>query len=71
VRSDLAQNLDSGRALARLGAFAQSLRADPSGRAPRGDGPAVRAAVAELEVRTGLRLRGPGAVRGRRGRPRR
>ena len=71
VRSDLAHNLDSGRALARLGAFAQSLRADPSGRAPRGDGPAVRAAVAELEVRTGLRLRGPGAVRGRRGRPRR
>ncbi len=57
IRRDLAHNLESGRALGRLKEFAARLAGDASGGAPRGELPVVRTALAEIETRTGLRLR--------------
>jgi cysteinyl-tRNA synthetase len=57
VRRDLLGNLESGRAVARLREFADRLGADATARAPRGELSAVRAAVSEIERRTGLTLR--------------
>jgi cysteinyl-tRNA synthetase len=56
VRSDLAENLGTDRAIARIRAFARRLEADPSGHLPRGDRPAARAALAAIESRLGIPL---------------
>ncbi len=56
VRSDLATNLGTDRAIARLRAFADRLERDPSGRVPRGERTAARAALATIEARLGIPL---------------
>jgi cysteinyl-tRNA synthetase len=56
VRSDLSNDLGTDRALERLRAFAARLDADPAGGLPRGERPAARKELADVEARLGIPL---------------
>ncbi len=56
VRSDLADNLGTDRAIARVRAFSDRIRADPSGHIARGEAPAARKVLATIEDRLGIPL---------------
>jgi len=56
VRSDLADNLGTDRAIARIRAFADQVGSDPSGGLPRGDATAVRRSLRSIEQRLGIPL---------------
>ncbi len=54
VRRDLAADLATDRVFDHLRAFAAQIDADPSGHVPTGDRKAARAAIQDIERRTGL-----------------
>ncbi|HYA58661.1 MAG TPA: class I tRNA ligase family protein [Thermoplasmata archaeon] len=56
IRRDLAINLGTDRALARLSTITALWEASPNGRVARGDRPKVRAALRSIESRLGLAL---------------
>ncbi len=56
IRADLANNLGTDRAIARLRSFSDRIRADPSGHIARGEAPAARKALASIEERLGIPL---------------
>jgi cysteinyl-tRNA synthetase len=56
VRADLTENLGTDRAIAHIREFVETLRADPSGRAPAGERSAARAALCSIELRLGIPL---------------
>ncbi|HEV2519604.1 MAG TPA: hypothetical protein VGX00_03150 [Thermoplasmata archaeon] len=57
VARDLARNLGTERALARIARFAEQVDAAPRGSFPRGSRPAVEGALRDVEQRIGIRLR--------------
>jgi cysteinyl-tRNA synthetase len=56
VADDLAENLGTDRAIARLRGFADRLDADPTGQIATGERPAARAALQTIESRLGIPL---------------
>jgi len=56
VRADLAKNLGTDRAIARIRAFARRLESEPAAGVPRGEAPAVRRALRSIESRLGIPL---------------